>query len=69
MKNILIKLYLKDIINHLKQSDTWKIKLIITINFVSSKDNNDGERVMHSKSDNIAIMISDVADEIIEKTV
>ena len=69
MKNILLKLYLEDIINHLKQSDTWKIKLIITINFVSSKDNNDEERVMHSKSDNIAIMISDVTDEIIEKII
>ena len=68
MKNILIKLYLKDIINHLKQSDTWKNKLIITINFVYSEDNNDEERVMDSKSDNRAIMISDVTYEIIEKT-
>ena len=58
LKNILIKLgpYLKDIINDLKKSDTWKIQLTIAINFISSKDN-DKERVMHSKSDNIEIMI------------
>ena len=34
--------------------------------FVSSKDN-DEDWVMHSKSDNIEIMINDRADEIIEK--
>ena len=33
-----IKPYLKDIINNLKKSDTWKIELTITINFISSKD-------------------------------
>ena len=43
----------------------WKIQLIITINFISSKVN-DEERVMHSKSDNIEIMINDKADEVIE---
>ena len=60
-----IKPYLRDIINDLKQSDTWKIQLTITINFISSKDDNDEERVMHSKSDNIEIMIS---DKVIKKT-
>ena len=35
--------------------------------FISSEDDNDGERVMHLKSDNIKIMISDEADEIIEE--
>ena len=29
-------------------------------NFISSKDDNDQERVMHSKSDSVEIMISDV---------
>ena len=43
---------LRDITNDLKQSHTWKIQLTITINFVFSKDNNDEDRVMHSKSDN-----------------
>ena len=38
LKNILrdFRPYLKDIINNLKTSDTWKIKLTIAINFVSS---------------------------------
>ena len=50
--------YLRDI-NDLKQSDTWKIQLTMTINFFSSLDVNDEERVMHLKSDNIRIMVSD----------
>ena len=61
-----IRPYLEGIINILKKSDTWKIELIITINFISSEDDNDEERVMHSKSDNIEIMISDKADEVIK---
>ena len=66
MKNILIKLdhmYLKDIINNLKKLDAWKIQLTIANNFISSL-HNDEERVMHSKSDNIEIMISNKTDEI-----
>ena len=39
----------------------WKIQLTIVINFFSSKDN-DEEPVMHSKSDNIEILINDKAD-------
>ena len=61
-----IRPYLKDIINNLKKSDTWKIQLTIANNFISSIDN-DEERVMHSKSDNIEIMISDEADEVIKE--
>ena len=56
-------LNLKDIINNLKKSDTWKIQLTIANNFISSKDN-DEERVMHSQSDNIEIMINYEADEV-----
>ena len=59
--------YSKDIINDLKKSGTWKIQLTITINFISSKDDNDEEHIMHSTIDNIEIMISDEADKIIEK--
>ena len=62
-----IRPYLEGIINILKKSDPWKIELIITINFISSEDDNDEERVMHSKSDNVEIMISDEADEVIRK--
>ena len=58
---------MKDIINDLKISDTWKIQLTITINFVSSKDDNDKERLMHSESDNIEITINDEANEVIEE--
>ena len=36
-------------------------------NFISSKDDNDEEHLMHSKSDNIEIMISHEADEVIKK--
>ena len=41
-----------------------EIKLTIAINFISTKDV-DEERVMHSKSDNMEIMINDKADEVI----
>ena len=42
-----IRPYLKDIINNLKKSDTWKIQLTTTIIFISSKYDNDENRVMH----------------------
>ena len=52
-------------LNSLKKSDMWKMQLTIAINFISSKDNGE-ERVMHSKSDYIEIMINDKANEIIK---
>ena len=45
----------------------WKIQSTITINVISSKDDNDEEHVMHSKSDKIEIMVNDEADQIIEE--
>ena len=42
------------------------MQLTIPINFISSK-NNDEERVIHSKIDNIDIIINDKADEVIEE--
>ena len=63
-----IRSYLRDLVNDLKQSHTWKIQLTITINFDSSKGGNDEDRVMHPKSDSIEIMSSDEADEVIKKT-
>ena len=57
---------LKDIINNLKKSDTWKIQLTIATNFISSKDN-DEEHVIHSKNNNMEIIINDRADEIIKE--
>ena len=56
---------MKDI-NNLKRFDTWKIQLTIANNSISSLDN-DEEHVMHSKNDNIEIMINDEADEVIEE--
>ena len=53
-----IRPYLNNIIN-LKTSDTWEIQLIIA--------NNDEERVMLSKSDNIWIMTNDEGNEFIKE--
>ena len=57
--------YLRDTKSNLKQSDTGKTQLTTTIDFISSKDDNDEESVMHSKRDNIEIMISDEGDEVL----
>ena len=47
-----IRPYLKDIINDLKKSNTWKIQLTVVTNLISSKEH-DEQCVKHSKSDNI----------------
>ena len=60
-----IKRSVKDIINNFKKSDTWKIQVKVAINFISCEDN-DEEYVMHSKSDNIEIIINDKADQVTE---
>ena len=60
-----IRPYLKDIINNLKKSDKQKIQLAISINSISFIDN-DEERVMHLKGDNIEIMMNDEADKVIK---
>ena len=57
---------MKDIINDLQKSGTWANQLTISINLISSKDNGE-ERVMHSKSDNIEIMINYKADVVMEE--
>ena len=57
---------MKDIINDFKRSATWKIQLIIAINFISSKYS-DEELVTYSKTDNIESMIINKADEVIEE--
>ena len=62
-----IRPYLKDKINNLKKSDSWKIELTVANNFISPKDDNDEEQVKYSKSDNIEIMINDRADEVIKE--
>ena len=52
-----------DIINNLKNSDTWKIQLKLANSVISSRDN-DEERVIYSKSVNIQIIINAEADEV-----
>ena len=61
-----IRPYLKDIKNNTEKTDIWKFRLTKTNNFISFIDN-DEERVMHSKSDNMEITINDDADEVIKK--
>ena len=51
-----MKPYLRDKINDHKTQGEWKIQLTMAINFVSSKGSNE-TRSMHTKSDNIEIMI------------
>ena len=59
------KPYSKDIINNLKKSNKWRIQLPVANNFIYSIDN-DEVRVMHSKTDNMEIMINDEQDEVIK---
>ena len=60
-----IELFLKEIINNLKKSYTWKIQLTTAITFISAKDN-DEVHIMHLKSDSIVTMIHDRAGEVIK---
>ena len=48
------------------QLNAWKIQLTRALNVISSKDI-DEECVMHSKSDNIEIVIYDKADRVMEE--
>ena len=41
----------------------WKIQLKMSINFISSKDDSDEICIMHTKSDNIEIMMDNETDE------
>ena len=61
-----IRPYLTDIINDLTQSGIWKNHLTIAINFISSKDGNDVENVIHSKIDNLEIMINGQVYDVIK---
>ena len=60
-----IKSYLSDTINDHKTQGEWKIHLTMAINFFSSNDSEE-IRTMHSKSDNIKILIGNETDEIIK---
>ena len=58
-----IRPYLSDMINDLKTQGEWKIELTREINFMSSKGSKE-TRTMHTKSNNIEIMIGNETDEI-----
>ena len=60
-----IESYLKNIIINIRNSDTWKICLTITTNFISSKDTKE-ESVMHSSSDNIKFTTNSDENYVVE---
>ena len=51
-----------------KTQGEWKIQLTIIISFISSKDS-DEIRTMHTKSNNVEIMMGNETDEIVEELV
>ena len=59
----MIRPYLSSIINNHKTQGEWKVQLIMASNFMSSKDS-DETHIMHTKSNNIKIMIGNETDEI-----
>ena len=58
--------FLKDMINNHKTHREWKIQLIMQINFISSL-NTDEFRIMHSKINNVEIMMGTETDNIINE--
>ena len=55
-----------EVINYETQFREWKIQVTMAINFISSKDSKE-TRTMHTKSDNIEIMMVSETDEIINE--
>ena len=60
--------YLKDMINDYKSKGAWKIQIIMRIIFISFIDKNEIQE-MHTKSDNIEIMIGTDASDIINELI
>ena len=63
----MIRPYLVNMINDHKNQSEWKIQLTIAINFISSKPDSDETLIIHTKSNNIEIMIGSDTNEVIEK--
>ena len=62
----IIRPFLRDMINNHKTHGEWKIQLIMRIDFISSLDT--GEfHTMHSKSNNVEIMMGTETDDIINE--
>ena len=59
--------YLVDMINDHKNQSEWKIQVTMVINFISSKQDSDETRIVHTKSHNTEIMIGSDANEVIEE--
>ena len=57
---------MRNIIINLQNSDTWKIKLTIAINFISSKDAEE-ERIMHLRSNNIKFLSYNDENEVVDE--
>ena len=62
-----IRPYLVDMINDHKNQSEWKILLTVAINFISSKPDSDKTRIMHTKSNNIEIMIGSDTNGVIKE--
>ena len=63
----LIEKYLRELIKEYKLKGEWKVQLTSEINFISSKPGSDETRIMHTRRDNIEIMIGDDDDDVIEE--
>ena len=63
----MIRPYSVNMINDHKNQSEWKIQLTIAVNFISSKPDSDETCIMHTKSNNIEIMIGSDTNEVIEK--
>ena len=59
--------YLRELINYYKNKGEWKLQLIAEISFISLKPGSDKTHIVHTRSDNIEIMIGDDNDDIIEE--
>ena len=62
----MIRPYLSDMIIDYKTQGEWKIQLTMSINFISSNDSDETHN-LHTKSNNIEIMMGNETDEVIEK--
>ena len=62
----MIRPYLSDMIIDYKTQGEWKIQLTMSINFISSNDSDETHN-LHTKSNNIEIMMGNDTDEIIDE--
>ena len=63
----LIEKYLRELRKEYKLKGEWEVQLTAEINFISLKPGSDETRIMHTRSDNIEIMIGDDNDDVIEE--